>query len=82
VNQDDVRFTLTVNCDATLSIKTGESGNYNYVKPGVSSSITWGKFPTDDDVRVASQFLRAEIVEPILDEVISESAKRIREINQ
>lgn len=47
-----------------------------WVKPGVSASVKFDGMPTHDEIRATSEYLAREVVEPMIDEVVTEAAER------
>jgi hypothetical protein len=72
-------FELTLHLSATVSVN-GEA----WVKPGVSSALTWNGLPTEEEIHNALQLLETKILSPTMDEVINlvvENTKRAKGID-
>jgi hypothetical protein len=72
-------FQLTLYLGATVNINNGEA----WIKPAVSSSITWGGVPTGDQVHDAIHSMDEQILTPTLEEIMDsviENTKRAKGI--
>lgn len=58
------KFKLELRLDATVEIN-GRS----WVKPGVTTGITWNQVPTEAQVQTAVKFLNGQIIEPTIQEL-------------
>lgn len=59
------KFKLELRLDATVEVN-GKA----WVKPGVTSGITWNDIPDESQVRKALSFLNQGIIEPTMAEVM------------
>ena len=59
------KFKLELRLDATVEVN-GKA----WVKPGVTSGITWSDLPDEGQVRKAISFLNQGIIEPTMTEVM------------
>lgn len=72
-------FELTLHLGATVNIN-GEA----WVKPGVSSSLTWNGLPSEEEIHQALQLLETKILSPTMDEIMGlvvENTKRAKGID-
>lgn len=63
---------ITYHLGATITVDGGES----WVKPGVSASVRFDGMPTPQEIRTASDYLAREVVEPMINEVVTEAAEQ------
>lgn len=47
-----------------------------WVKPGVSASVKFAGMPSPGEIKTASEYLAHEVVEPMIDDVVNETAER------
>ncbi len=69
---DITQFRLEYKLDATLSIN-----NENWIKPGVSASISWKRLPTTEELQLASGYLIREVVDPLMGDETEQVQKQL-----
>lgn len=75
---DIVDTQLTLHFGATLAV-TGGNGFSDWIKPAASYSIKWNGVPSEEQIRLATQFIQAEVLSPILEEIIVTAKARLEE---
>lgn len=69
---------LTLHFGATLSVNGGTGFN-DWIKPGASYSIKWSGIPSEEQVRLATQFIQQEVLSPLLEDIIVTAQNRLTE---
>lgn len=69
---------LTLHFGATLAVNGGTGFN-DWIKPGASYSIKWSGIPSEEQVRLATQFIQKEILSPLLEDIIVTAQTRLTE---
>lgn len=78
-NEPDILDTqLTLHFGATLAVNGG-SGFNDWIKPAASYSIKWGGVPSEEQIRLATQFIQQEVLSPILADIIETAQNRLME---
>lgn len=78
-NEPDIIDTqLTLHFGATLAVNGG-SGFNDWIKPAASYSIKWAGVPSEDQIKLATQFIQDEVLSPILGEIIATAQNRLTE---
>lgn len=67
---------LTLHFGATLAVNGGTGFN-DWIKPGASYSIKWKGIPSEEQIRLATQFIQSEILSPLLEEIIVTAQDRL-----
>lgn len=67
---------LTLHFGATLAVNGGTGFN-DWIKPGASYSIKWSGIPSEEQIRLATQFIQKEILSPLLEEIIVTAQDRL-----
>lgn len=66
-------FEVEMRLDCTVRV-----GDWDFVKPGVSSKVKFSTIPEEKQLRISMQYMNSEVLEPTLEEVITEVQKKIR----
>lgn len=78
-NEPDIIDTqLTLHFGATLAVNGGNGFN-DWIKPAASYSIKWSGIPSEEQIKLATQFIQQEVLSPILGEIISTAQTRLME---
>lgn len=73
--EPDVENTrLTLYLGAT--VRVGDTEFSDWVKPAASYSVQWGGVPTAEQVRAAVEFSQAEILGPVIEDLIVQVAEK------
>ena len=67
---------LTLSLGATISVGTRSDWN-DWVRPSASYSIQWKGIPSEDQIRLATTFIQTQVLNPVLEEIIVESQKKL-----
>jgi hypothetical protein len=70
---------LTLHFGATLAINGGTNGFSDWIKPEASYSMKWNGIPSEEQIRLATQFIQKEVLSPILEEIIGTAQERLTE---
>lgn len=70
---------LTLHLGATLAVTTTASGWQDFIKPSASFSTTFNGVPTEEQLRLATQFVQEQVLDPILDNIIVTMQSRLTE---
>lgn len=65
-------FTVELRLDATVKI-----GDWDFVKPGASSSVKFSTIPTEDQLKVSMKFMSDEVIVPTLEEVLVQIQQKL-----
>lgn len=65
-------FTVELRLDATVKI-----GDWDFVKPGASSSVKFSTIPTEDQLKVSMKFMSDEVIIPTLEEVLVQIQQKL-----
>lgn len=65
-------FTVELRLDATVRI-----GDFDFVKPGASSSVKFSTIPTEDQLKVSMKFMSDEVIIPTLEEVLVQIQQKL-----
>lgn len=66
-------FTVELRIDATVKI-----GEWDFVKPGASTSVRFSTIPTEQQLKSSMAFMSSEVLEPTLEDVLLEVQKKLR----
>ena len=78
-NEPDILDTkLTLHFGATLAVNGGNGFN-DWIKPEASYSIKWNGVPSEEQIKLATQFIQKEVLSPILEEIIGTAQQRLTE---
>lgn len=69
---------LTLHFGATLAVNGGNGFN-DWIKPGASYSIKWSGIPSEEQIRLATQFIQQQVLSPILEDIIVTAQDRLTE---
>lgn len=58
-------FSIEVRLDATV-----QAGESNWMKPGLSTRVSWTSIPTEQEVRTAIRFQQEQVLAPVLEEMV------------
>ena len=70
---------LTLHLGATLAVTTTASGWQDFIQPSASFSTTFNGVPTEEQLRLATQFVQEQVLDPILDNIIVTMQSRLTE---
>ena len=70
---------LTLHLGATLAVTTTASGWQDFIKPSASFSTTFNGVPTEEQLRLATQFVQEQALDPILANIIVTMQSRLTE---
>jgi len=80
-NPEILNTTLTLTVGATVAVNN--SAQYgDWLKPSASYSIHWNGIPTEEQLRMATQFTQQEVLAPALEEVIVQISGRLQNYRQ
>lgn len=65
-------FTVEMRLDATVRI-----GDWDFVKPGASSSVKFSTIPTEDQLKVSMKFMADEVIVPTLEDVLVQIQQKL-----
>lgn len=65
-------FTVELRLDATVRI-----GDFDFVKPGASSSVKFSTIPTEDQLKVSMKFMSDEVIVPTLEDVLVQIQQKL-----
>lgn len=65
-------FSVEMRLDATVKI-----GEWDFVKPGASSSVNFSTIPTEDQLKLSIQFMSDEVVVPTLEDVLVQIQQKL-----
>lgn len=65
-------FTVELRLDATVKI-----GDWDFVKPGASSSVKFSTIPTEDQLKVSMKFMSDEVIVPTLEDVLVQIQQKL-----
>lgn len=65
-------FSVEMRLDATVKI-----GEWDFVKPGASSSVKFSTIPTEDQLKLSIQFMSDEVVVPTLEDVLVQIQQKL-----
>lgn len=68
---------LTLHLGATLAVTTTASGWQDFIKPSASFSTTFNGVPTEEQLRLATQFVQDQVLSPLLEEIIQTAQARL-----
>ncbi|OBY33504.1 hypothetical protein [Mycolicibacter kumamotonensis] len=74
-----VETQLTLHFGATLSVTTTANGFSDFIKPAASFSTKWKGIPSEDQVKLATQFIQHSVLGPTLDDIIATAQQRLIE---
>lgn len=66
-------FTVEMRLDATVKI-----GDWDFVKPGASSSVKFSTIPTEEQLKVSMSFMSDEVIVPTLEDVLIQIQQKLR----
>ena len=66
-------FTVEMRLDATVRV-----GEWDFVKPGASSSVKFSTIPEEEQLRVSMKFMTDEVIVPTLEEVLVQVQQQLR----
>lgn len=65
-------FEVEMRLDATVRI-----GEWDFVKPGASTSVKFSTIPTEEQLKVSIQFMSDEVVVPTLEDVLVQIQQKL-----
>jgi hypothetical protein len=75
---DIIDTQLTLSFGATVAV-TGGSGFQDWIKPAASYSMKWSGIPSEEQIRLATQFIQNQVLSPLLEEIIITAQARLTE---
>ena len=70
---------LTIHLGATLAVTTTASGWSDWIKPGASFSTTFNGIPTEEQLKLTTQFVQEQVLGPMMEEIVTSAQKRLIE---
>lgn len=67
-------FKIEHRLDTTVTIN-GDT----WVKPGVNAGMTFNGLPTSEQIKMASEYMTQEILDPLATELVENVAQKLRE---
>ena len=66
-------FTVELRLDATVRI-----GEWDFVKPGASSSVKFSTIPSEGQLKASMEFMSTEVIVPTLEDVLVQVQEKLR----
>lgn len=66
-------FTVELRLDATVRI-----GEWDFVKPGASSSVKFSTIPSEAQLKASMEFMSTEVIVPTLEDVLVQVQEKLR----
>ena len=66
-------FTVELRLDATVKI-----GEWDFVKPGASSSVKFSTIPSEGQLKASMEFMSTEVIVPTLEDVLVQIQEKLR----
>lgn len=66
-------FTVELRLDATVKI-----GEWDFVKPGASSSVKFSTIPSEEQLKASMEFMSTEVIVPTLEDVLVQIQEKLR----
>lgn len=66
-------FTVELRLDATVKI-----GEWDFVKPGASSSVKFSTIPSERQLKASMEFMSNEVIVPTLEDVLVQIQEKLR----
>ena len=66
-------FTVELRLDATVKI-----GEWDFVKPGASSSVKFSTIPSEGQLKASMEFMSTEVIVPTLEDVLVQVQEKLR----
>jgi len=80
-NPEILNTTLTLTVGATVAVNN--SAQYgDWLKPSASYAIKWNGVPTEEQLRLATQFTHQQVLAPAIEDVIVQISERLQNYRQ
>lgn len=66
-------FAVELRLDATVKI-----GEWDFVKPGASSSVKFSTIPSEEQLKASMEFMSTEVIVPTLEDVLVQIQEKLR----
>lgn len=70
---------LTISFGATIGVTTSPTGYQDWIKPGASFSTHWKGIPTEEQLKLAADFIERTILAPMVSDLVASAQQRLME---